>query len=193
MATTPALFLRASGVVALDAVIGGGYPYGRLIEIFGPEKSGKSTLALRAAAACQADGGTVLLVDLDQSFAPEHAASCGADSERLLIAQPDTAAQGFDVVDSVLKSRAADLIIVDSADRLLREEHGERVLTAYVRRLAGKTAGCTILFVGSGRGNALRFFCSIRLQLEKAESGRQIRVVKNKFAAPFQTVPFETS
>jgi recombination protein RecA len=209
--TDPEWPVFPSGSLALDDALGGGYPRGRIVEVYGPESSGKTTLTLQAIAQAQAAGGIAAFIDAEHAFDVTYARSLGVDTDRLLVSQPDNGEQALDIVETLTRSEAVDLIVVDSvaAPSPSLMSHALRKLTA-----AAHGTGTTLVFtnqlrqIGEGfgspettGGNALRFYASIRLdvrcigQLKVGESvvGSRLRVkvVKNKLARPFQEAEFE--
>ncbi len=186
-----------SGSLKLDRALGtGGYPKGRIVEIFGPESSGKTTLTLHAIAEVQARGGTAAFIDAEHAFDARYAQALGVDLQRLLVAQPDCGEQGLDITGTLVESGAIDLVVVDSVAALVprAEIEGEmgdqhmglhaRLMGRGVRKLtadASRTKTC-VIFINQLRlkigvvfgnpetttgGNALRFFSSVRLDVRR--------------------------
>jgi len=186
-----------SGSLALDRALGtGGYPRGRIVEIFGPESSGKTTLTLHAIAEVQAAGGTAAFIDAEHAFDARYAQSLGVDLSRLLVAQPDCGEQGLDITGTLVESGAIDLVVIDSVAALVpkAEIDGEmgdqhmglhaRLMGRGVRKItadASRTKTC-VVFINQLRlkigvvfgnpetttgGNALRFFSSVRLDVRR--------------------------
>ncbi|HSC88152.1 MAG TPA: recombinase RecA [Polyangiaceae bacterium] len=186
-----------TGSLALDRALGtGGYPRGRIVEIFGPESSGKTTLTLHAIAEVQAAGGTAAFIDAEHAFDARYAQALGVDLGRLLVAQPDCGEQGLDIAGTLVESGAIDLVVVDSVAALVprAEIEGEmgdqhmglhaRLMGRGVRKLtadASRTKTC-VIFINQLRlkigvvfgnpetttgGNALRFFSSVRLDVRR--------------------------
>eukprot|EP00565_Helicotheca_tamesis_P008409 CAMPEP_0185723872 /NCGR_PEP_ID=MMETSP1171-20130828/560_1 /TAXON_ID=374046 /ORGANISM="Helicotheca tamensis, Strain CCMP826" /LENGTH=432 /DNA_ID=CAMNT_0028391637 /DNA_START=85 /DNA_END=1383 /DNA_ORIENTATION=+ len=216
-----------SGSLTLDAALGGGYPKGRVVEIFGPESSGKTTLALHAIAESQKTGGTAAFIDAEHALDPSYAAALGIDVESLLVSQPDSGEMALDIVDRLVRSAAVDVIVVDSVAALVprAELEGDmsdqqiglqaRLMSKAMRKICGSLAmsQCTVIFLNQLRskvgviygspevtsgGNALKFYSSVRLDTrrrevlpENAGIRVKVKVVKNKVAAPFQTVEFD--
>jgi recombination protein RecA len=187
----------SSGSIALDVALGiGGYPKGRVIEIFGPESSGKTTLAIHAIAEAQKAGGIAAIVDAEHAFDPYYAKNLGVNIDELLISQPDNGEQALEIVDSLIRSGAIDIVVIDSVAALtpkaeLEGEMGEskmglqaRLMSQALRKLTAnisKTKTCCI-FINQLRekigvmfgnpetttgGNALKFYASVRLDIRK--------------------------
>ncbi len=190
----------STGSLALDVALGaGGYPRGRIIEIYGPESSGKTTVALHAIAAAQKAGGTAAFIDAEHALDPNYAKNLGVDIENLLLSQPDTGEQGLEIADALVSSGAVDILVIDSVAALVprAEIDGEmgdthvalqaRLMSQAMRKLSGtisKTHTIAIFInqirekVGIMFGNpettpggrALKFYSSIRLEVRRAES-----------------------
>eukprot|EP00521_Asterionellopsis_glacialis_P006085 CAMPEP_0195280888 /NCGR_PEP_ID=MMETSP0707-20130614/418_1 /TAXON_ID=33640 /ORGANISM="Asterionellopsis glacialis, Strain CCMP134" /LENGTH=440 /DNA_ID=CAMNT_0040339717 /DNA_START=110 /DNA_END=1432 /DNA_ORIENTATION=+ len=188
-----------TGALTLDAALGGGgYPKGRVVEIYGPESSGKTTLALHAIAECQATGGTAAFVDAEHALDPAYAAGLGADVDSLLVSQPDSGEMALDIVDQLVRSSAVDVIVVDSVAALVprAELEGDmsdaqiglqaRLMSKAMRKITGSLAmsQCTVIFLNQLRskvgviygspevtsgGNALKFYSSVRLDTRRKE------------------------
>ncbi|MDR2911337.1 MAG: recombinase RecA [Bacteroidales bacterium] len=186
-----------SGSIALDVALGvGGYPKGRVIEIFGPESSGKTTLAIHAIAEAQKTGGIAAIVDAEHAFDPYYAKKLGVNIDELLISQPDSGEQALEIADNLIRSGAIDIIVIDSVAALtpkaeLEGEMGDskmglqaRLMSQALRKLTGnisKTKTCCIfinqlrekigVMFGSPEtttgGNALKFYASVRLDIRK--------------------------
>lgn len=195
-----------SGAMTLDIALGGGMPRGRIVEIYGPESSGKTTLALHAMAEMQKVGGTVALIDAEHAFDPEYSQRLGLDVDEVVVCQPETGEMGLEVVDTLVRSNAVDLIVVDSVAALVprSEIEGEigmvqvgahaRLMSQALRKInvnAAK-AGVTIIFLNQLRskvgviygnpeittgGNALKFYASVRLDIRRKE------IIKGKAGA----------
>ncbi len=187
----------SSGSITLDRALGvGGYPRGRIVEIFGPESSGKTTLTLHAIAEVQAQGGTAAFIDAEHAFDIRYAGALGVDPKRLLVAQPDCGEQGLDIAGDLVESGAVDLVVVDSVAALVpkAEIDGEmgdhhvglhaRLMSRGVRKMTADASRTktTVIFINQLRqkigvtfgnpetttgGNALRFFASIRLDVRR--------------------------
>ena len=189
-----------TGSLALDAALGiGGVPKGRIIEIYGPESSGKTTLALHILAEAQKRGGEVAFVDAEHALDPVYAAALGVDIDNLLVSQPDTGEQALEITDALVRSGAVDAIVVDSVAALVpkQEIEGEmgdtfvglqaRLMSQALRKLAGTIAktNCVVIFINQLRmkigvmygnpetttgGNALKFYSSVRLDVRRVEA-----------------------
>ena len=190
----------STGSLALDVALGaGGYPRGRVVEIYGPESSGKTTVALHAIAAAQKAGGTAAFIDAEHALDPQYAKKLGVDIDNLLLSQPDTGEQGLEIADALISSGAIDIIVVDSVAALVprAEIDGEmgdthvalqaRLMSQAMRKLSGtinKTKTIAIFInqirekVGIMFGNpettpggrALKFYSSVRLEVRRAET-----------------------
>ncbi|WP_041243692.1 recombinase RecA [Gloeobacter kilaueensis] len=189
----------ASGAITLDLALGGGLPKGRVIEIYGPESSGKTTLALHAIAEVQKNGGIAAFVDAEHALDPSYAKVLGVDVENLIISQPDTGEMAMEIVDQLVRSAAVDIIVIDSVAALVprAEIEGEmgdahvglqaRLMSQALRKITGNIGktGCMVIFLNQLRskigvmygnpetttgGNALKFYASVRLDIRKAET-----------------------
>ena len=200
-----------TGSLALDAALGiGGVPKGRIIEIYGPESSGKTTLALHILAEAQKMGGEVAFVDAEHALDPVYAAALGVDTDNMLVSQPDTGEQALEITDALVRSGAVDAVVVDSVAALVpkQEIEGEmgdtfvglqaRLMSQALRKLAGTIAktNCVVIFINQLRmkigvmygnpetttgGNALKFYSSVRLDVRRVESLKEGgEVVGNK-------------
>ena len=200
-----------TGSLALDAALGiGGVPKGRIIEIYGPESSGKTTLALHILAEAQKQGGEVAFVDAEHALDPVYAAALGVDTDNLLVSQPDTGEQALEITDALVRSGAVDVVVVDSVAALVpkQEIEGEmgdtfvglqaRLMSQALRKLAGtiNKTNCVVIFINQLRmkigvmygnpetttgGNALKFYSSVRLDVRRVESIKEGgNVVGNK-------------
>src|SRR5688572_4104732 len=188
--------LIKSGALSLDLALGGGYPKGRIIEIYGPESSGKTTLTLHAIAEVQRNGGTAAFIDAEHALDPAYARKLGVDTNNLLISQPDNGEQALEIVDSLVRSNAVDLIVVDSVAALtpqaeIEGEMGDshmglqaRLMSQALRKLTGiiNKSKATVMFINQIRmkigvmfgnpetttgGNALKFYASVRLDIRR--------------------------
>jgi len=189
-----------TGSLALDAALGiGGVPKGRIIEIYGPESSGKTTLALHILAECQKMGGEVAFVDAEHALDPVYAAALGVDIDNMLVSQPDTGEQALEITDALVRSGAVDAVVVDSVAALtpraeIEGEMGDafvglqaRLMSQALRKLAGtiNKTNCVVIFINQLRmkigvmygnpetttgGNALKFYSSVRLDVRRTES-----------------------
>ena len=151
----------SSGSISIDLALGGGYPKGRIIEIYGPESSGKTTLCLHAAAEFQKDGGTVAFIDAEHALDPEYAAKVGVNIDDLLLSQPDSGEQALEIVEALVRSGGVDLIVVDSVAALtpraeIEGDMGDaqmglhaRLMSQALRKLTAITSkmGTTIIFI----------------------------------------------
>ncbi len=189
-----------TGSIALDIALGvGGIPRGRIIEIYGPESSGKTTLVQHIIAEAQKMGGTAALIDAEHAFDPVYAGKTGVDVTNLLISQPDTGEQALDIAETLIRSNAVDVVAVDSVAALVprAEIEGEigdsfvatqaRLMSQALRRLAGATSrsNCVIIFTNQLRtkigvmfgnpettagGKALKYYASLRLEIRKIQT-----------------------
>ena len=189
-----------SGSLALDKALGiGGYPKGRIIEIFGPESSGKTTLALHAIAECQKQGGRCAFIDAENAIDPVYAKHLGVDIVELILSQPDSGEQALDITELLIKSGAIDLVVVDSVAALVPQaeldgEMGDasvglqaRLMSMAMRKLAGvmNHSNTTAIFINQLRekvgvmfgnpettpgGRALKFYSSVRLDVRRSET-----------------------
>ena len=201
MGDRPALNVEAipTGSLALDAALGvGGVPKGRIIEIYGPESSGKTTLALHILAEAQKLGGEVAFVDAEHALDPVYAKAIGVDIDSMLVSQPDTGDQALEITDALVRSGAVDAVVVDSVAALVprQEIEGEmgdqfvglqaRLMSQALRKLAGTISktNCVVIFINQLRmkigvmygnpetttgGNALKFYASVRLDVRRVE------------------------
>ncbi|QNN60709.1 recombinase RecA [Erysipelothrix inopinata] len=193
----------SSGSLSLDAALGiGGYPKGRIIEIYGPESSGKTTLALHAIAEVQKAGGKAAFIDAENAIDPIYARNLGVNIDELILSQPDSGEQGLEIVDVLVRSGAVDLIVVDSVAALVpqAELDGEmsdaqvglqaRMMSKAMRKLSGgmNRGNCTAIFINQLRekvgimfgnpettpgGRALKFYSSVRLDIRRSEQIKQ--------------------
>ena len=194
----PDVKVISTGSLSLDVALGiGGLPCGRIVEIYGPEASGKTTLTLQAIAACQRAGGTAAFVDAEHALDPIYAEKLGVNVEELLVSQPDTGEQGLEITDMLVRSGAVDLVVVDSVAALtpraeIEGDMGDshmglqaRLMSQALRKLTGniKKSNTLVVFINQIRmkigvmfgnpetttgGNALKFYASVRLDIRKA-------------------------
>lgn len=190
----------SSGSIALDKALGvGGYPKGRIIEIYGPESSGKTTFALHAIANAQKNGGFAAFIDAEHALDPVYAKALGVDIENLILSQPDNGEQALDIAEALIKSGSVDIIVVDSVAALVPEaelngDMGDshvglhaRLMSQAMRKLAGiiNKTNCVAVFINQIRekvgimfgnpetttgGRALKFYASVRLDIRKGEA-----------------------
>jgi recombination protein RecA len=198
--TRAALEVIPTGAIALDVALGiGGLPRGRVVEIYGPESSGKTTVALHAVANAQRAGGIVAFIDAEHALDPEYAKALGVDTDALLVSQPDSGEQALEIADMLIRSGALDLIVVDSVAALVprAEIEGEmgdshvglqaRLMSQALRKMTGALngAGTTMIFINQLRekigvmfgspetttgGRALKFYSSVRLDVRRIET-----------------------
>ena len=189
-----------TGSLALDAALGiGGVPKGRIIEIYGPESSGKTTLALHIVAQAQKRGGEVAFVDAEHALDPDYASRIGVDIDSMLVSQPDTGEQALEITDALVRSGAVDVVVVDSVAALtpraeIEGEMGDtfvglqaRLMSQALRKLAGNISktNCVVIFINQLRmkigvmygnpetttgGNALKFYASVRIDIRRTEA-----------------------
>ncbi|MCL3860170.1 recombinase RecA [Actinotalea sp. K2] len=189
-----------TGSIALDVALGiGGLPRGRVVEIYGPESSGKTTVALHAVANAQRAGGIAAFIDAEHALDPEYAKKLGVDTDALLVSQPDTGEQALEIMDMLIRSGAIDIVVIDSVAALVpkAEIEGEmgdshvglqaRLMSQALRKIAGalSTSGTTAIFINQLRekigvffgspetttgGKALKFYASVRLDIRRIET-----------------------
>lgn len=188
--------LIPSGALSLDLALGGGYPKGRIIEIYGPESSGKTTLTLHAIAEIQKQGGTAAFIDAEHALDPAYAKKLGVDTDNLLVSQPDNGEQALEIAETLVRSNAVDLIVVDSVAALVPQaeidgDMGDshmglqaRLMSQALRKLTGiiNKSKATVIFINQIRmkigvmfgnpetttgGNALKFYASVRLDIRR--------------------------
>lgn len=189
-----------TGSIALDIALGiGGYPRGRIIEVYGPESSGKTTLTLHAMASAQKQGGTVAFIDAEHALDPNYAKNLGIDIDNLVLSQPDTGEQALDIAEALIKSGSIDMIVIDSVAALVPEQEiaGDmsanhvglqaRMMSQAMRKMSGVISKSNVvaIFINQIRekvgimfgnpettpgGRALKFFSSVRLEIRRAEA-----------------------
>ena len=192
-----------SGSLALDIALGiGGLPKGRVIEVYGPESSGKTTLALHAIAECQKMGGIAAFIDAEHALDPNYSRNLGVDIDNLIVSQPDTGEQALEITEALVRSGAVDIVVVDSVAALVpkAEIEGEmgashiglqaRLMSQALRKLAGviSKSNATVIFINQLRekvgvmfgspettsgGRALKFYASVRLDIRRIETLKQ--------------------
>jgi recombination protein RecA len=221
----------STGCLSLDVALGiYGVPRGRIIEIFGPEASGKTTLAQHIVAEVQKLGGIAAFVDAEHALDPDYAQKIGVNIKEMLISQPDTGEQALEIVETLVRSNAVDVIVIDSVAALVPQKEIEgdmgdshmglqaRLMSQALRKLTGIVAKTktVVIFINQIRfkigvffgnpetttgGNALKFYCSVRIEVRRAAQIKQgdkiignrvkVKIVKNKVAAPFRTCEFD--
>src|SRR5690349_10022255 len=189
-----------TGAISLDVALGlGGLPRGRVVEIYGPESSGKTTVALHAVANAQAAGGIVAFIDAEHALDPDYAQALGVDTDALLVSQPDTGEQALEIADMLIRSGALDILVIDSVAALVprAEIEGEmgdshvglqaRLMSQALRKITGalSNAGTTAIFINQLRekigvmfgspettsgGKALKFYASVRIDVRRIET-----------------------
>ena len=191
-----------TGSLSLDIALGGGIPKGRIVEIYGPEASGKTTLALHAIAEAQKGGGTVAFVDAEHALDPEYSKKIGVNLENLLISQPDTGEQALEITETLVRSSAVDVVVVDSVAALVpkAEIEGEmgdshvglqaRLMSQALRKLTGTVSKSktTVIFINQLRmkigvmfgnpettsgGQALKYYSSVRVEVRRTQAIKQ--------------------
>lgn len=188
--------LVSGGALSLDLALGGGYPKGRILEIYGPESSGKTTLTLHAIAEIQKQGGTAAFIDAEHALDPSYARKLGVDTDNLLVAQPDNGEQALEIAETLVRSSAVDLVVIDSVAALVPQaeidgDMGDshmglqaRLMSQALRKLTGiiNKSHTTVIFINQIRmkigvmfgnpetttgGNALKFYASVRLDIRR--------------------------
>ncbi len=221
----------STGSLNLDVALGiGGLPRGRVVEIYGPESSGKTTLTLEVIAQAQRAGGTAAFIDAEHALDPLYAEKIGVNVDELLVSQPDTGEQALEITDMIVRSGAVDVIVIDSVAALtpkaeLEGDMGDshvglqaRLMSQALRKLTSniKRSNTLVIFINQIRmkigvmfgspettsgGNALKFYCSVRLDIrrigaikrgdEVVGNETRVKIVKNKVAPPFKQVEFD--
>ena len=221
----------STGCLSLDLATGvGGVPRGRVIEIYGPESSGKTTLAQHIVAEVQKLGGIAAFVDAEHALDPDYATKIGVNIKEMLLSQPDSGEQALEIVETLVRSNAVDVIVVDSVAALVPQKEIEgdmgdqhmglqaRLMSQALRKLTAIIAKSktVVIFINQIRnkigvffgnpetttgGNALKFYCSVRIEVRRAAQIKQgekiignrvkVKIVKNKVAAPFRTCEFD--
>lgn len=197
--TTVDVGITSTGSLILDSALGvGGYPKGRIIEIYGPESSGKTTLALEAIAQIQKAGGTAAFIDAEHAIDPDYARTLGVDTDKLIMSQPDYGEQAFEITDMLAKSNAFDMVVIDSVAALVPRSELEgnfedssvgvqaRMMSKALKKLVGvlSKTNCTVIFINQLRekigvlygnpetttgGRALKFYTTIRMEIRKGD------------------------
>lgn len=204
----------SSGCLSLDKALGiGGYPKGRIIELYGPESSGKTTVALHAIASCQAEGGVAAFIDAEHALDPVYAKAIGVDIENMIISQPDYGEQAIDVAEKLILTGAVDILVIDSVAALIPKAELEgdmesanvgvqaRLMSKAMRKLTGaiNQSKCIVIFINQIRekvgvmygnpetttgGRALKFFSSVRIEVRKVDTIKEgTNVTGNKVKA----------
>ena len=192
--------VQPTGILSLDAMLGvGGFPKGRVVEIYGPESSGKTTIALHAIAQSQKDGGTAAFIDAEHALDPVYARNLGVDIDELYVSQPDTGEQALDIAEALVRSGAIDIVVIDSVAALTPKAEIEgdmgdshvglqaRLMSQALRKMTGTIAktNCIVIFINQLRekvgvmygnpetttgGKALKFYASVRIDIRKSEA-----------------------
>ncbi|MCO4769661.1 MAG: recombinase RecA [Deltaproteobacteria bacterium] len=221
----------STGSIGVDIALGiGGIPRGRVVEIFGPESSGKTTLTLQCIAEAQKTGGLAAFIDAEHALDVQYARKLGVRTDDLLISQPDTGEQALEICETLVRSGALDVVVIDSVAALVPKAELEgnmgdslpglqaRLMSQALRKLTAVVAksDCTVIFINQIRhkigvmfgspetttgGNALKFYCSVRIDIRRIGSIKQgdqvignrtrVKIVKNKVAPPFAKTEFD--
>ncbi|MDP2693031.1 MAG: recombinase RecA [bacterium] len=221
----------STGSISLDIALGvGGVPRGRIIEIFGPEASGKTTLSQHIIAEVQKLNGIAAFIDAEHALDPDYSRKIGVDVDNLLISQPDTGEQALEILETLVRSNSVDVVVIDSVAALVPKAEIEgdmgashmglqaRLMSQALRKLTGivSKSHTIVIFINQIRhkigivfgnpetttgGNALKFYCSVRIEVRRSAQIKQgervignrvkVKVVKNKVAAPFRTTQFD--
>jgi len=191
-----------TGSISLDLALGGGIPKGRIVEIYGPESSGKTTVCLHAVAEVQKAGGTAAYIDAEHALDPAYAKRLGVDTDKLLISQPDSGEQALEILETLVRSNAVDIVVIDSVAALVPQAEIEgdmgdaqmglqaRLMSQAMRKLTGviNRSKTTVIFVNQLRmkigvmfgnpetttgGNALKFYASVRMDIRRVSQIKQ--------------------
>lgn len=211
-----------TGLISLDNILGGGVPLGRIVEIYGPESTGKTTLCQHIIAAAQAQGGICAFVDVEHSLDPKYAANCGVDIANLYVSQPDTGEQALEIVEALVRSEAISVLVLDSVAALLprAELEGDmgqahmglqaRLMSQAMRKLSGvvKQSNTIVIFTNQLRskigvvygspettpgGNALKYYASIRIDLRRTKTLDDAVLIKVHTKKNKTAPPFQTT
>jgi recombination protein RecA len=219
--TTNNIEVIPTGALSLDLALGiGGLPRGRIVEIYGPESSGKTTLTLHVVAEAQKMGGTCAFVDAEHAMDPSYAKALGVNTEDLLVSQPDSGEQALEITEKLVRSGAVDVIVIDSVAALtpraeIEGEMGDsrpglqaRLMSQALRKLTSAIANTNtcLIFINQLRhkigvmfgspetttgGMALKFYSSVRLDIRRIAARCRVKVVKNKVAPPYRQAIFD--